>query len=66
MKIEAKPGKADKMHIHIDGDYAFTVDAAFWYRCGWAYESEIDAASLAGGVRLSAPAAGTTVYEFVP
>ena len=35
-------------------------------RDGKPFRGQTDARTLAGGVRLSAPAAGTTVYEFVP
>ena len=42
MKISFSKGKADKIHISIDGEYSFTVDADFWFSCGYAGRSEID------------------------
>ena len=40
MKISAAQGKQNKIHISIDGEYAFTVDAEYWYSCPY-YGKEI-------------------------
>ena len=29
MKLSVKPGKGDKMHLHIDGEYFMTVDSGY-------------------------------------
>lgn len=42
MKITAKNGKKDKIHIHIDGEYLLTVDANFWLSCGYISGDEIN------------------------
>lgn len=42
MKITAQKGKANKMHISIDGEYKLTVDADFWFSCGYISGDEID------------------------
>ncbi|MCR5150699.1 MAG: RecX family transcriptional regulator [Clostridiales bacterium] len=42
MKIFAKPGKGDKIHILIDGEYRFTVDSDFWYSCPYRTVKEIN------------------------
>ncbi len=42
MKITAQKGKANKIHISIDGEYALTVDADFWFSCGYISGDEID------------------------
>lgn len=42
MKISYKPGKMNKIHISIDGEYKFTVDAEYWYSCPWWRIKEID------------------------
>lgn len=34
MKITAKSGRKDKIHIYIDGEYLLTVDEIFWFSCG--------------------------------
>lgn len=31
MKISVKPGKGNKIHIHLDGEYKATVDKDWWY-----------------------------------
>ncbi len=41
MRIETKRGKADKIHIMADGEYAATVDADFWYSSGIGEGSEM-------------------------
>lgn len=33
MKISVNRGKQNKIHISCDGEYAFTVDAEYWYSC---------------------------------
>lgn len=42
MKITAKNGKRDKIHIHIDGEYLLTVDENFWLSCGYISGDEIN------------------------
>lgn len=42
MKITAQKGKANKIHISIDGEYKLTVDADFWFSCGYLSGDEID------------------------
>lgn len=47
MKITAEHGKADKIHISIDGEYLLTVDSNYWYGCGYVSGDEIDEQELA-------------------
>lgn len=42
MIITAQKGKANKIHISIDGEYTLTVDADFWFTCGYVSGDEID------------------------
>ncbi len=42
MVITAQKGKANKIHISIDGEYRLTVDADFWFSCGYVSGDEID------------------------
>ncbi len=42
MIISAQKGKANKIHISIDGEYKLTVDADFWFSCGYISGDEID------------------------
>lgn len=42
MIITAQKGKANKIHISIDGEYKLTVDADFWFSCGYISGNEID------------------------
>lgn len=42
MIISAQKGKANKIHISIDGEYALTVDADFWFTSGYTSGDEID------------------------
>ncbi len=35
MEISYKPGKINKIHISVDGEYKYTVDAEYWYSCPW-------------------------------
>ncbi len=53
MIITAQKGKANKIHISIDGEYKLTVDADFWFSCGYVSGDEIDEdayASLADSI----------------
>ncbi len=47
MKLTAKRGKVNKIHISVDGEYLMTVDEDFWYTCGYVSEDEIDDGELA-------------------
>lgn len=47
MKLSVKPGKADKIHIYIDGEYRLTCDSNFWYSEKWHKISEINDEELA-------------------
>ena len=42
MIISAQKGKQNKIHISIDGEYKLTVDADFWFSCGYISGDEID------------------------
>ena len=46
MKITAKSGRKDKIHIYIDGEYRLTVDEIFWFSCGYISGDEINAEEL--------------------
>lgn len=46
MKITAKSGRKDKMHIYIDGEYLLTVDEIFWFSCGLVSGDEINEEEL--------------------
>lgn len=46
MKITAKSGRKDKMHIYIDGEYLLTVDEIFWFSCGYISGDEINEEEL--------------------
>lgn len=46
MKITAKSGRKDKMHIYIDGEYLLTVDEVFWFSSGYISGDEIDKEEL--------------------
>lgn len=41
MKLTAKPGKNNKIHILIDGDYKTTVDALYFSTCGYKDGAEL-------------------------
>jgi len=41
MKVSASPGKRNKVHISVDGEYKFTVDGEYWYSCPWCGKPEI-------------------------
>lgn len=46
MKITAKSGRKDKMHIYIDGEYLLTVDEVFWFSSGYISGDEINKEEL--------------------
>lgn len=46
MKLSVKPGKADKIHIYIDGEYRLTCDSDYWYSEKWRKLKEIDEQEL--------------------
>ncbi|MDY5935255.1 MAG: RecX family transcriptional regulator [Oscillospiraceae bacterium] len=46
MKITAKGGRKDKIHIYIDGEYRLTVDEIIWFSCGYISGDEIDEEEL--------------------
>lgn len=46
MKITAKSGRKDKMHIYIDGEYLLTVDEVFWFSSGYISGDEINREEL--------------------
>ena len=46
MKITAKSGRNDKIHIYIDGEYLLTVDEIFWFSCGLVSGDEINEEEL--------------------
>lgn len=41
MKITFTQGKFNKIHISVDGEYMFTVDAEYWYSCPYCRLKEI-------------------------
>jgi regulatory protein len=46
MILSVKAGKADKIHIYIDGEYHMTCDRNFWYSEKWHNLKEIDSEEL--------------------
>lgn len=46
MKITAKSGRKDKIHIYIDGEYLLTVDEIFWFSCGLVSGDEMNEEEL--------------------
>lgn len=42
MKLTAKSGRDNKIHIYIDGEYSLTADGEYWYTSRWCREKEID------------------------
>ena len=46
MKITAKSGRKDKIHIYIDGEYRLTVDEICWFPCGLVSGDEINEEEL--------------------
>lgn len=47
MLLTYEKGRADKIHISIDGTYMMTVDATYWYGLGIKNKTEIDEEELA-------------------
>lgn len=47
MKITAKHGRQNKIHISIDGEYLLTIDEDFWLSSGYISGDEIDEEELA-------------------
>lgn len=47
MKITAKEGRYNKIHIYIDEEYLLTVDDAYWFSCGYVSGDEINERELA-------------------
>ena len=45
MKIAASQGKQNKIHVIIDGEYTFTVDAEYWYSCPYCRVTDIEDSS---------------------
>ena len=41
MKITAEKGKQNKIHVHCNGEYAFTVDAEYWFSSPYCTVKEI-------------------------
>ena len=41
MKLTAKPGKGEKIHLSFDGEYIATVNADYWFTCGIKSGSEV-------------------------
>ncbi|MBQ7228191.1 MAG: regulatory protein RecX [Clostridia bacterium] len=41
MKLTAKPGKGEKIHLSLDGEYIATVNADYWFTCGINSGSEV-------------------------
>jgi regulatory protein len=47
MKLSVKTGNKGKVHIHIDGEYRYTVDGDWWYSEKWHKLTEINEEELA-------------------
>lgn len=47
MKITAKHGRQNKIHISIDGEYLLTIDEDFWLSSGYVSGDELDEEELA-------------------
>lgn len=60
MKITSKPGNGNKVHIYIDGEYTLTLYDDYWYRYGYAQDSEISDDELAS---LKEEAGFRSAYE---
>ena len=41
MILTAKPGKGEKIHLSLDGEYIATVNADYWFTCGIKSGSEV-------------------------
>lgn len=69
MKLTARPGKKDKIHILIDGDYQTTVDALYFSTCGYKDGAELtpqeveDFLAEANGRRAFNKAANLLSYQ---
>ena len=46
MLLTYEKGRADKIHISIDGTYTMTVDATYWYGLGIKNKTEINEEEL--------------------
>ena len=46
MKLTAKPGKGEKIHLSLDGEYIATVNADYWFTCGIKSGSEVSPEQL--------------------
>ena len=46
MKLTAKPGKGEKIHLSLDGEYIATVNADYWFTCGIKSGAEITSEQL--------------------
>jgi hypothetical protein len=55
MVINAEKGKGNKIHISIDGEYIFSVDADFWFSLGISSGDEITDEELEALRVLQAP-----------
>ncbi|MBQ8470101.1 MAG: hypothetical protein IJ547_05870, partial [Clostridia bacterium] len=41
MKLTAKAGKGEKIHLSLDGEYIATVNADYWFTCGISSGEEV-------------------------
>ena len=46
MKLTAKAGKGEKIHLSLDGEYIATVNADYWFTCGIKSGSEVSPEQL--------------------
>lgn len=46
MKLTAKAGKGEKIHLSLDGEYIATVNADYWFTCGIKSGSEVSPQQL--------------------
>ncbi len=46
MKLTAKAGKGEKIHLSLDGEYIATVNADYWFTCGIKSGAEITSEQL--------------------
>lgn len=46
MKLTAKAGKGEKIHLSVDGEYIATVNADYWFTCGLRSGSDISPEQL--------------------
>ncbi len=53
MKITAKHGRQNKIHISVDGEYLLTVDEDFWLGSGYVSGDELDEEELAAFQRAA-------------